>query len=82
MNFSLILVFLQLIGGLKSNRPEVNIADQIAIRSLVLSKSLGKIYLHFCQIFFYTRYIIEGIFFLQVKLEDKSNNYTYLIIKN
>ena len=49
MNFSLILVFLQLIGGLKSNRPEVNIADQIAIRSLVLSKSLGKI---FCQIFF------------------------------
>jgi len=30
-------------GGLKSNRPEVNIADQIAIRSLVLSKSLGKV---------------------------------------
>ena len=26
-----------------SNRPEVNIADQIAIRSLVLSKSIGKV---------------------------------------
>merc|ERR1711981_1205796 len=26
-----------------SSRPEVNIADQIAIRSLVLSKSLGKV---------------------------------------
>merc|ERR1712150_160655 len=30
-------------GGFKSNRTEVNIADQIAIRSLVLSKSLGKV---------------------------------------
>merc|ERR1712150_394534 len=30
-------------GGVKSNRPEVNIADQIAIRSLVLSKSIGKV---------------------------------------
>ena len=68
MNFSLILAFLQLIGGLKSNRPEVNIADQIAIRSLVLSKSLGKIYLHFGQIFVYTRYIIEAIFFSSGKV--------------
>ena len=74
---------MQLIGGLKSNRPEVNIADQIAIRSLVLSKSLGKIYLHFCQIFFFILGTsLKEFFFLQVKLEDKSNNYTYLIIKN
>lgn len=29
-------------GGIKSNRPEVNIADQIAIRSIVLGQSLGK----------------------------------------
>merc|ERR1711902_424181 len=30
-------------GHVASNRPEVNIADQIAIRSLVLSKNLGKV---------------------------------------
>jgi len=29
-------------AAVKSNRPEVNIADQIAIRSMVLGKSLGK----------------------------------------
>jgi len=29
-------------NAVKSNRPEVNIADQIAIRSLVLGKTLGK----------------------------------------
>ena len=29
-------------AAVKSNRPEVNIADQIAIRSFVLGQSLGK----------------------------------------
>ena len=52
MNIALNLTFLTLIyftfiagsaAAPASNRPEVNIADQIAIRSLVLSKSIGKV---------------------------------------
>ena len=38
-NFS---IFIILAAAVKSNRPEVNIADQIAIRSFVLGQSLGK----------------------------------------